>query len=744
MDIPNRLKDEGIRFVLIRRGEKSPFQKEWTKKNINYKDIELIQHIKSGGNYGVIGGGPKNLIIVDFDNQEVQDQVLTKIPPTFTVKTGTGKYHTYFYTDGKESYKILDKDKNTIADIQAEGKQVVGPGSVHPNGNYYSVIKDLPIAFISYAELKAILMPYDTSERNINYKIKNEYKNNKNDFIEKVKMYLSVEDVLKNLNIDTTKNPTQCPLHDSKGGKCLGFDREVWHCFHCDERGNIFTLIQKTKGVDFNKALEYLSEIANLSEELKENKKQYILNKEMEKMSGDEEKKEVVKKYLTFDSEDKDNRSEVLVEYIKTKLKIFTVKDDQKTEMWVYCNGIYIPNGSCEIQILLRDILGVSYNAAIAKRVIDKIIAETYIEHDSFFSICYKDEVLVENGILNIFTRELKPFDPNKIFFNKMPVLFNPNAKAPKIDEFLNSVLSKEDDKKVFYEIAGFALLSEYKYEKAFMFVGEGRNGKTKSLELLKMLVGISSCAALPIYALKGDSFCISELFGKKLNIAGDLNSGDLKETGTFKQLTGRDVIDAKRKFLNNIRFVNHAKMLFACNTLPRVYDYSLGFWGRWILLEFPYTFVSQEEYDSREDLAKLKIKDPDIIKKITTEEEMSGFLNYALDGLKRLEDNNGNFSYTIGTADIKNTWIRKSDSFTAFAMDKIEESYDSYIVKSELRREYSLYCREHKIKGRSDVAIKNILQEMYGVSEERIVTKMNNGNLYGEQENVWKGIKWK
>ena len=139
--IPKSLHNKNFRFVLLERRGKRPFQKEWQKKIIRFNDEELNKHLDEGGNYGVMGGGEKNLVILDFDNEKVQNELLDKLPETFTVKTGSGLLHLYFFSDRSESFKIFDSKMNTLVDVQGEGKQVVGPGSTHPNGNKYEVVK---------------------------------------------------------------------------------------------------------------------------------------------------------------------------------------------------------------------------------------------------------------------------------------------------------------------------------------------------------------------------------------------------------------------------------------------------------------------------------------------------------------------------------------------------------------------------------------------------------------------------
>ena len=69
IQIPNKLKERGIKFVLLERGGKKPFQKDWQNKNIEFDNKELLDHINSNGNYGVMGGGIKQLVILDFDDE---------------------------------------------------------------------------------------------------------------------------------------------------------------------------------------------------------------------------------------------------------------------------------------------------------------------------------------------------------------------------------------------------------------------------------------------------------------------------------------------------------------------------------------------------------------------------------------------------------------------------------------------------------------------------------------------------
>ncbi len=416
---------------------------------------------------------------------------------------------------------------------------------------------------------------------------------------------------------------------------------------------------------------------------------------------------------------------------------VYCTREDVSPEMWIYDGGIYIPKGKTYIEEFCRKHLESYYATSISQRVVNKIKADTFIDPGEFFDSINAEEIPVLNGILNKSKRTLRMYSPHDIFFNKLPVKYEPQAKCPKIDSHFSEVLRNSEDKKVLYEIGGYCLDRTHFIEKAFMFLGDGRNGKGKTLELFKRFVGAESCCSVPLSAMKEDSFNLNQMFGKLLNLSGDLNDTDLKNTGLFKGLTGRDLITAHRKFKTDLIFTSYCKNVFACNELPKVYDLSKGFWSRWILLEFPYEFIPEKEFSKLSEKEKefKKIIDVDHIKKICSAEELSGLLNASLDGLDRLIKDK-DFSYTIGTSEIKEMWIRKSNSFTAFCFDCIVESERDHMSKEDLRKYYNKYRAKFKLKGAGDKEIKATLEDLYGVGESR---KMEEESYI----NTWTGIKY-
>ena len=161
--IPKQLQNQDFRFIILKKKKKEPIEKDWQGTN-NYKhsDPKLQAHLDNGGNSGIIGGFG-NLILIDADSEEI-NEVCKQLPNTFTIKTGSPeayKNHYYFIT-GKEMKPIrLSKEKvGDIGDIRSTGQYVVAPNSIHPSGNKYEVVKDIPIAKTTIAFVESIFKDY--------------------------------------------------------------------------------------------------------------------------------------------------------------------------------------------------------------------------------------------------------------------------------------------------------------------------------------------------------------------------------------------------------------------------------------------------------------------------------------------------------------------------------------------------------------------------------------------------------
>ena len=301
-----------------------------------------------------------------------------------------------------------------------------------------------------------------------------------------------------------------------------------------------------------------------------------------------------------------------------------------------------------------------------------------------------KHLICVKNGVLNIETEELKDHSPEYHFLAKTPVEFIPRGD-PRLEgkcavrKFKGEVLGNEEDIRTFDECAGYCLYRDYHIQQAFILEGEGANGKSTALNLLRALLGRENVSGISLYSLCLNRFSIANLRGKAANIYNELNALSLKYTGLFKMLVGGDPIDTEKKFVQRyINFVNHAKLIFSCNQAPKVEsDDTTALWRRFNLINFPNVFDDEHGNVDRE-----------ILEKLTKPLELSAFLLDALEGLRRLLDQK-RFSNYRKTSEIRELYLLHSDPIKSFAETKLMEDSEGYEVKAVVYRAYKKFCKE-------------------------------------------------
>ncbi|MFZ2414951.1 MAG: phage/plasmid primase, P4 family, partial [Minisyncoccia bacterium] len=385
-----------------------------------------------------------------------------------------------------------------------------------------------------------------------------------------------------------------------------------------------------------------------------------------------------------------------LVEYADQLIMEYHLKtrtDSKDTYYYNSTKGVYI-NADLFLDEICQKIIHDCDTAMITE--IKKIIGrKTHIEPSKFNHssniinlenglLNLEDLKLLADGSLDLENIKLLPHTHEVITTVQLPVSFEKFAKCPKTEKFHQDVLNPEDIK-LAYEIAGWFLWSVYHIHKAIMMYGKGRNGKGTLLRLWQAFLGDTNCSHVSLQRLVDDKFAASDLLDKAANIYGDLPKKDLSETDVFKCATGGDTLRVERKFGHAFSLLNRAKMAFSTNNLPKSVDDSEGFFSRWIIIEFNRIF-GPEEIDSNLD------------EKLHTEEELSGYLNLALEGLTRLRANNWKFSYSKTLEDVTRMYKRLSDHVYAFLEDEYEYSPDGTVIKQELFKHYGRYAKEHNL----------------------------------------------
>lgn len=692
IELPKELQKTELNFILLGKQQKNPIEK-WQENNYCYTDKRFKEHLAADWNYGVICGN--GLIVIDADTPELNELVQKHLDTTFTVRTGKG-IHYYYICVGFERKRVLQKNGKHLGEVQSTGTYVVGANSIHPSGAVYSVVNDHPITFISKTRLDNLFSEFYSGTK------------------------VSGE-VIKVGAPTGLRNESMFKLACSFREKSLTQEETYSALVGLNEKNNpplppseLRTIVDSAYSYKKNSFVEQSPEFNQV----------YGIEKEV---------------YTLIAEKKRFKATELIASTFEETNHIYTTRDDVSSECWIYKDGIFVPQGRTYIKEFCRMVLGRLYSSNLCNAVMDKIEVDTYIDQELFFKEEPPYLIPVNNGIIDIRTRELIQFSPEFKFFSKVPIDYIPGKDCPMIKNFFQDLFWHTDEVIVIQEIFGFLLYREYFLEKAFMYLGSGRNGKGKTLDLMKRFLGVENCSEISLESMEKDQFAVGELFKKHANLCGDLSKTALTHTGEFKKLTGRDLLSAPRKFKTRVNFVNHAKMIFSCNELPITYDITEAFFNRWAIIDFPFTFLPEPEFRevSPQALKTYKLRDSNIIDRITTVDEMQGLLNWALDGLERLLKNRA-FSFSPSTQQVKEKWLRKSDSCMAFCMDNIVMSVEGKITKQEFRGLYSQYCKQYNLTISSDKTINYVLSRNFGAMDDRRV------DSDGIQKLFWIGIAFK
>ena len=233
--------------------------------------------------------------------------------------------------------------------------------------------------------------------------------------------------------------------------------------------------------------------------------------------------------------------------------------------------------------------------------------------------------VACANGLLRVADRTLLPLTPG--FFNlvSVPFDYDPEATAPTWRAFLDRVWPNDPESiAALQEWFGYVLSGRTDQQKILLIVGPTRSGKGTIARILASLVGAGNMAG-PTLAGLGSNFGLSPLLGKSLAVISDARLTGRDGHQVVERLltiSGEDTIDVDRKFKDPWTGKLPTRIMVLSNELPNFGDSSGVIARRFVVLNMTVSWLGKE--------------DTTLTDKLTA--EMPGILNWALDGLARLE----------------------------------------------------------------------------------------------------------
>jgi len=409
-----------------------------------------------------------------------------------------------------------------------------------------------------------------------------------------------------------------------------------------------------------------------------------------------------------------------LAEYaglIMSQTKFLTMKDTK--EILHYNDGVYSLGGdiliSEECEKLIPDCS--KYKVSEVTGIIQR---RTFTDRKNINSNF--DKIVLENGVFDLTTFSLSKHDPSLLSTVKIPIKYDPNARCPKFIKFLKDCLNDPKDIiTVVEETSNILTANKKNFEVSAMWIGDGANGKSTLLKIIRGIFGHENCSNVSIHAMQNERFATSQLDGKLVNIHSDISSHELNNLGIFKQLVSADPIPAEKKNKDHFELINFAKMLFSANEMPHIKDNSDGAYRRIIVTKWENQFISGVN----------KIEDYD---RIILSEEKSGIFNIILQNYKTLLRNNG-FRYRQSIAEVRETINRESDKLLEFIELCLIKEPNALLTKNEMYQAYTKYSDTHKHQIYS--------KQKFGVNFPTYGFTDGSKKIDGKTERVWVDVRF-
>ena len=537
--IPKQLKD--LRFCRIKKGSKAPFEKDWTNKPYTY---EMIGRAK-GENYGVICG-LNNLAVIDCDKEELSLAVKTLLPETYSVKTGGGGMHYYYFIPELKKKIVLNAGEEHLGEIQSHGTQVVGAGSIHPNGKEYKIIDNVGIKEISLEMLMGILGKFMVKEEEED----TEKKKETGELTKEIAGLISFEDLLKSYGLTKKGNNWNCAFHKSEGGQCLSVDEKgIYNCFHCNKKGNIINFVSEVEEITIQEAIK----------KLKKQEKQGV---------GILSRRGQIESFWEGQP------------FFYDKSKIFWLWN-KEMKKWELSDEVDYLNS-------IQETLGIDTIGSKARIELVEGFKQIGRKHKP--REMEKSWVQFKEKIYDVKTGEEFEATPEYFVTNPIPWNVGESEETPSIDKLLVEWVG-EENKQSLYEFIAYNISLDKFMQRLFAFCGGGSNGKGTFIKLNYRFLGKENCVSSEIKQLSENQFEPAVLFRKLLCVMGEVSYDDLKNTNMLKKLGGEDMISFQFKSKTPFTDENTATCVSLTNSLPTTPDKSIGFYRKWKIEDFPNQF---------------------------------------------------------------------------------------------------------------------------------------------------------
>lgn len=370
-----------------------------------------------------------------------------------------------------------------------------------------------------------------------------------------------------------------------------------------------------------------------------------------------------------------------ILQYLKKHQDLFVLGG----VVYLYKGGVFRPDRSgAELKTMIRKLIYPEFiKSTTVKRVFDLFISDAELQVTTEDLNQYPVEwVNFRNGFYDPVSRTMTPHDPVYRATNQIPYCFDPKARlsGTMVQDWLSFICQSPEDLEMLLQFSGLCLTRDCRQQKFMILCGEGGTGKSVLIRLIDKMIGADNISNVSLDQLT-QRFAAFGLLGRLLNSCADLSIDALSDVSTLKKVLGEDTISAESKGKDAISFRSYAKLIFSTNELPIVKaEKTNGFYRRLLILTMN-NVPSKKESDFFDRLSA----------------EVDDFILLSVQALERLYQT-GQITESPGSVEAVKHLRCDSDTVEAFLTERVEkvpDSTENRIKKSDLYRSYEEFCRD-------------------------------------------------
>lgn len=391
--------------------------------------------------------------------------------------------------------------------------------------------------------------------------------------------------------------------------------------------------------------------------------------------------------------------------FIKNNANVKRIND----QLHVYKNGIYV----CGQQEIEAEMIKHIPTLNRAKRTevltyLNLLVRDNYVQHDA-------NLIAFKNGIYDVDSDTMKEFGPESIITNKINFDYVPDAYCEVTDKTLDKIACNDKEiRSLLEEVIGYCFYRRNELRKAFVLIGDKKNGKSTYLFLIQKILGEDNVASLDLKELS-DRFSPASLFGKLANIGDDIGDEFIPNAAMFKKIVSGDAIKGERKGQDEFFFNPYCKLLFSANSMPRIKDKSGAVIDRLIIVPFNARF-SKDDPDF----------DPYIKYKLIQKESLQYLIKLGVEGLKRIMENQ---SFTMSKK-VEKTIEEYNESNNPILLFFKEIEIDDILNEptKDVYKKYTEFCLSNTFTPMSNIEFSKQVKKQFDLE---IVNKTISGKKY-------------